>query len=336
MNLGFPDVCLTPPPPPVGPLPIPYPNMAQNAMSAVFSPNIFTGFMPALNMASIKPMTQGDNSGVLNPLFMQMGGQTVGNPVVFINCVPAKNLLVPTFGNAMNCPLGATVVPSTTVTMYTDAQLTDAKSAAVDADVQRALVAAVEGRALHASWLGDGLRCLRITRITRDVGRQVFNALRGQEVRAVVMDLRGNGGGDATAALELADELLAGEDLTLAELVELGEAEPVESRLPQSYRWPLAIVVDQQTASAAEVLAAVLQHHGRAVVVGARTRGKASVQRVVDEPGEGGRRYQTVAEIRLPGGTRIHGGGVSPDVVASSHDAVEAALRALAPCLEAE
>ncbi|MEQ9319392.1 MAG: DUF4150 domain-containing protein, partial [Polyangiaceae bacterium] len=38
-NIGFPDVCLTPPPPPVGPIPIPYPNFGLNVMSAVFSPN---------------------------------------------------------------------------------------------------------------------------------------------------------------------------------------------------------------------------------------------------------------------------------------------------------
>jgi carboxyl-terminal processing protease len=326
MNVGFPDVCLTPPPPPVGPIPVPYPNNAQNAMSAVFSPNIFTGFMPALNMASTKPMTLGDNGGVLHPLFMQMGGQTMGNPIVFINCIPAKNLLVPTYGNAFNNPVGATLVPSVTVTMYTDAGQQDAKSATVDADVQRALLRAVEGPAVAASWRDDGVVCVRIRRIVSDLCRQVFNALRGREVRGVVMDLRGNGGGDTRAALELADELLP--QLTLATIVEQGEEERIESRLPQSYHWPLAVVVDAQTASAAEILAGVLQHHGRARIFGCTTLGKASVQQVCQANDGAGYRYQTVAEIRLADGSALHDAGVTPDVSPAT-DAVEAAARAL-------
>jgi carboxyl-terminal processing protease len=323
-NIGFPDVCLTPPPPPVGPIPVPYPNNALNAMSSVFSPNIYTGFMPALNMASIKPMTIGDNSGVLHPLFMQVGGQTMGNPTVFVNCIPAKNLLVPTYGNAFNNPVGATLVPSTTVTMYTDADQTTRKSALVDATVSRALSAALVGEAVGRRRIDDGIVVLHVQRIVSDLCRQVFNALTdGTETRGAVIDLRGNAGGDTRAALELADELLP--DVTLAMMVEQGEPEPVESRLPQSYDWPLGVVVDGGTASAAEILAAVLQFHGRARVFGEPTRGKASVQRVCASPDGGAHSYQTVGEVLLPDGTRLHESGVSPDVVLTADAALEAA-----------
>jgi carboxyl-terminal processing protease len=65
MSLGFPDVCLTPP----VPLPVPYPNMGFNAMSAVFSPVVKVSMLPALNMASFVPMTMGDELGIAHPTF---------------------------------------------------------------------------------------------------------------------------------------------------------------------------------------------------------------------------------------------------------------------------
>ena len=55
MSLGFPDVCTTPAAP--SPVPIPYPNMAMNAMAVPFAPNVMISMMPGLNMSSRIPMT---------------------------------------------------------------------------------------------------------------------------------------------------------------------------------------------------------------------------------------------------------------------------------------
>ena len=65
MSMGFPDVCNTP----AGPVtvPVPYPNIAMNAMAAPFSPNVLLTMMPALNTGSIIPMTSGDEPGVAHP-----------------------------------------------------------------------------------------------------------------------------------------------------------------------------------------------------------------------------------------------------------------------------
>src|ERR1700689_3973287 len=87
MNMGFPDVCLTPAGPAV--VPIPYPNMAMHAMAAPFCPTILNMMMPALNMASMIPMTLGDQPGVANPMFMQMGMFSMGSPKVFLQGMPA-------------------------------------------------------------------------------------------------------------------------------------------------------------------------------------------------------------------------------------------------------
>ena len=119
MNLGFPDVCLTPAGP--VPVPIPYPNMAMNAMAAPFCPTILLTCVPALNMGSIIPMTMGMQPGVANPLYMQMGMYTMGNPMILLQGLPAINLTCPTTGNAMNNAVGAVLVPSVTTVFFADA-----------------------------------------------------------------------------------------------------------------------------------------------------------------------------------------------------------------------
>lgn len=112
MNIGFPDVCLTPAAP--APLPIPYPNLGMNAMAMPFCPNIFMSFIPGQNMAAKPLMTNGDNAGVAHPLCMQPGGTTMGNPKILLTGLPAAHMLVPTYGNNFNNPLGAKLVPSIT------------------------------------------------------------------------------------------------------------------------------------------------------------------------------------------------------------------------------
>jgi carboxyl-terminal processing protease len=75
---------------------------------------------------------------------------------------------------------------------------------------------------------------------------------------------------------------------------------------------PLALLVDRDTASAAELFAGSLQAHGRAVVVGEATHGKGTGQAFVPDR-EGEARYLTVAGLFLPDGRAIEGAGVKPD-----------------------
>src|SRR6185437_7012540 len=116
MNMCFPDVCLTPP---MG-VPIPYVNLAMNAMTVPFAIKTFFSFVPALNMGSISPLTLGDPSGCMSP-FMGPGMVTVGNPTIFIEGLPGTNLLCPSSGNDMIAPLGAVMVPSVTNVFFSRA-----------------------------------------------------------------------------------------------------------------------------------------------------------------------------------------------------------------------
>jgi carboxyl-terminal processing protease len=104
----------------------------------------------------------------------------------------------------------------------------------------------------------------------------------GGPLRAVILDLRGNGGGLLTEALALANTFLEnGVIVSLKrrgdEIVEVHRAEPGRCTRPSI---PLAILVDARTASASEVVAGALQDHDRALLVGQRTYGKGVVQSI--------------------------------------------------------
>jgi carboxyl-terminal processing protease len=85
--------------------------------------------------------------------------------------------------------------------------------------------------------------------------------------------------------------------------------------------FPMVVVVDGATASAAEIVAGALQDHGRAVILGTQTFGKGSVQTVIDLDGCGAKPCGlklTMARYYTPSGRSIQGQGITPDVVVES------------------
>jgi carboxyl-terminal processing protease len=338
MNIGFPDVCLVPAAP--APIPTPFPNLAMNAMAAPFAVTVWISMMNALNMISSIPMTSGDEGGSASPI-KGPGRYTMGNPLVYVELMPAINLLCPTTGNNMVNPLGAVLVPSAVNVFFT----LRADEAGPGADVSDAAVAAL-GAAVTACdgvrgarLLDGGVGVVEIRTFVRDLSTLLHNELRRLEaggMRALVLDLRGCPGGDLDAALALADDFLDRGALLATRLDPDGDEVPIHARQGDPYAFPLAIVVDGGTASAAELFAGCMQAHGRAVVVGERTYGKGSTQRLVPGFSSPGARYETVATFVLPGGAPIEGRGVSPDVEAPAARALDAAFEAMTEDLQQE
>jgi carboxyl-terminal processing protease len=287
MNIGFPDVCLTPAAP--APIPIPYPNLAMNAMAVPFSPNIFVGFMPSVTMASTIPMTNGDEAGVAHPLFKQMGMYTMGNPTILVNCVPAINMLCPTTGNMMNNPVGAALVPSVTTTFYTDAALAsgDASAMALDREALARLREVSSGVSEEVSAeLVDGVAWVRVRRFSSCTATRVFSALRGLEPpRALVFDLRGNPGGDVDGCTALLEDLVP--------------------------RGSVMVIREDRDGDRAGLVE--------------RTAGKATAQQVRSPLDGSGRVYTDVARFVRHDGVEIHGVGVTPDAPLSG--GIDEALR---------
>ena len=113
MDMGFPDVCLTP----VGPAaaPIPYPNIAMGPMGVPAAYNVLFMSTPAHNLSTMIPMTNGDNAGVA----MGVASGTVMGPArhltgaftVLVGGLPATRMTSMSLQNSTNCP-GVRLVPS--------------------------------------------------------------------------------------------------------------------------------------------------------------------------------------------------------------------------------
>ena len=116
MDFGFPDVCLTPSP--LGPVPVPYPNLAQLPMALPPTTSLrhLISMMPAHNLATLIPTSQGDTAGVqggvLSGIMMGPARNTLGSTKVFTGGSPATRWMSPALQNQNNCPGGCTLVPS--------------------------------------------------------------------------------------------------------------------------------------------------------------------------------------------------------------------------------
>jgi len=114
-DMGFPDVCLTPTPPIV--TPIPYPNTAMGTMGVGFAAKILISAMPAHNMSTSIPMTNGDNAGVsmgvASGTVMGPGRHLTASFTVLMGGAPATKLTSMSLQNNTNCP-GCRIAPSQT------------------------------------------------------------------------------------------------------------------------------------------------------------------------------------------------------------------------------
>lgn len=133
-------------------------------------------------------------------------------------------------------------------------------------------------------------------------------------LRGIVIDLRGNPGGLLTAAIDVCDRFLDDGVIVSTRGRRPTDSVPADDAAPDVRRAtpgqavdgvPIALLVDGLTASSAEIVAACLQDHDRATVVGGRTYGKGTVQSILPLGG-GGLLKLTTAEYLRPSGTSIN------------------------------
>lgn len=113
LDMGFPDVCLTPSP--AGPVPIPYPNLAPGPTTSPSQVQVFYMYCPAHTLTSVEPMTQGDNAGVATGVasgtVMGPRRHVTASFTVLVGGAPATKLTSVAIHNSTNCP-GVRTVPS--------------------------------------------------------------------------------------------------------------------------------------------------------------------------------------------------------------------------------
>ena len=134
------------------------------------------------------------------------------------------------------------------------------------------------------------------------------------DTKGIVLDLRNNPGGYLDGSVYLSGEFLPAGKLVVTQ--RYGDGEQIENKVARNGRLlqtPLVVLINEGSASAAEIMAGALQDWRRAKIVGVKSFGKGSVQQPEDLPGGAGL-HVTVAKWLRPSGEWIDKIGITPDV----------------------
>jgi carboxyl-terminal processing protease len=148
--------------------------------------------------------------------------------------------------------------------------------------------------------------------VTYEQFETALNDLEAQGMEGLVIDLRGNPGGNLTTVTDML-KLLLPEGTIVSTKDKYGNTEEITCDGENEFTKPLAVLVNEYSASAAEIFSAAVQDYGTGVIVGTTTYGKGVVQQIIDL-GDGTCLKLTIAEYYTPSGRSINGTGVEPDV----------------------
>ncbi len=197
-----------------------------------------------------------------------------------------------------------------------------------DITIERAIIAvpAVKG----AKMLEGKIGYVRITQFSNPTASELDAALKKLKeggMKGLVIDLRGNPGGLLSSAVEVCSRFIEKDALVVFTegRKESERAEYLSQACEKTLDLPIAILVNGNSASAAEIVSACLQDRKRAVLVGEKTFGKGSVQTVVPLSDGGAVRF-TTAKYYTPSKKVIHGFGVEPDIHVDISPGAEAAI----------
>lgn len=191
------------------------------------------------------------------------------------------------------------------------------KSKSLDVTIERAVIRLAS---VTATTLPGGISHLRISSFQEDTSEKLREALAAASeagaLNGIVLDLRGNGGGLLVQATQIVDLFVPRGELVIVRSVYGREVDEATDATAVSGDVPVVVLVDEQAASASEIVSGGLQALGRAVIVGRSTFGKGSVQ-VVRPASPYGRELAlklTMAEYLVAGDKRIQARGVVPDL----------------------
>ena len=177
--------------------------------------------------------------------------------------------------------------------------------------------------------LRDGVGYLRLSGFLKnspqDLEEAVLN-LKMRGMRALILDMRGNAGGLFGVAVQIAERFIP-EGIIVSTHGQAGPFNRIYSSRSGMGAWDMAlyVLVDGDTASAAEMLAGALKENRRATVIGQPTYGKGTMQQVLQLAAGGGVRI-TLARFFAPGGQAYSGVGVVPQVIVPAAQAREEAF----------
>jgi carboxyl-terminal processing protease len=180
--------------------------------------------------------------------------------------------------------------------------------------------AIIQIKSIKVKKLEDNIGYIRIAAFQERTSDDLRKELREiseklNPMKGLILDLRNDPGGLLTQAIEVSDIFLkSGVIVSTRGRVKSMETKSMAKNDGDEITCPIIVLVNEGTASAAEIVAGALQDNGRALVVGAQTFGKASVQTVI--PLEDGSALKlTTARYYTPKGRSIQAEGITPDII---------------------
>ena len=174
-------------------------------------------------------------------------------------------------------------------------------------------IPSVDGQFLEGQ---DGIAYISISSFAENTPTELKDTISGLEqegeIKGILLDLRNNPGGSVSAVLQVADMFLTqGQHILWVEEKDDETCYDAENTNPYSY--PVVMLVNENSASASEILSGAMQDNKRATIVGTTTFGKGIIQTVY-ALSDGAAVKVTTAEYLSPDKNKIHKVGVKPDV----------------------
>lgn len=189
---------------------------------------------------------------------------------------------------------------------------------------------------VRSKLLEPGYGYVRITnfqaKTTKDLRKELTELGKIEPLKGLILDLRNNPGGLLDQAVQVCDLFLNSGVIVTTKGRDKSQDLEFKARPSSSkYTFPMVILVNEGSASAAEIVAGALQDHKRALILGTQTFGKASVQTIIPMSNGAGLRL-TTARYYTPNGVSIQAKGIVPDLpVAASTRQAETAATAKEP-----
>lgn len=174
----------------------------------------------------------------------------------------------------------------------------------------------VEAPTVEYSMTEDGLGYIRVTEFDSVTVNQFAEALasvKAEGAKGLILDLRANPGGNLDAVVEMCKMILP-EGMIVYTEDKYGNRDEYTCDGLNELKLPLVVLVDMNSASAAEIMAGAIKDHGLGTLVGTTTFGKGIVQQIMSFR-DGTAVKLTISAYYTPGGNNIHGVGIEPDVV---------------------
>lgn len=156
---------------------------------------------------------------------------------------------------------------------------------------------------------------------TAEEFKQKFEDLQTKGIKRLIIDLRNNGGGLVSEALQIADYIAEKGDTLLVTVDKNNNEEISKSENKPIVNMPIVILTNVNTASASEILAGALKDLNEATIVGTKTYGKGVIQQISKLPNGAGLKL-TIEEYFTPNKNKINKVGIEPDEVVELPESV--------------